>query len=105
MKDIQAIITKRAEEKLNKDIRSYFEQIKGNPLFSVVRNLKIIHPNRSGEEKQTEFDDFFYAGGDSWSGHRIFYQAMHDKYVEDESAIFMSEFDRLKDDLDSLISQ
>lgn len=100
MKDIQVIITMRAEEKLRKEIGDYFSLIKRNPLFAAIEGFKV--DPLSGENKIIPMGDFFYACT-SWVGYDKIFAHFHDKYVEQESAEFMLKVDQIKEDIDYLL--
>jgi hypothetical protein len=101
MKDIQAIITQRAEERLKNDIENYFRQIKSNPIFKEIQGCKVDTLDGS---RILNMDDFFYPCR-SWAGYDKVFSGLRNEYVEKESKDFMSKVDQIKEDIDSLLNQ
>jgi hypothetical protein len=100
MKDIQAIITKRAEDRLYNDITEFLRQFTNSPLFAPLKEVFVLY----GEDKRASMNAFFWPSNQN-PAYEIIHEKLHDKYVEQESAEFMQKVDQIKDDIDSLLNQ
>ena len=96
MKDLQAIIDKRAEEKLNSEIKEINDFLIKNR--SILETFKIYYRNKEGKDEYTEPTFIFQ---ENRFGKQIF-ETNIQRYKEKESIKFLKEFEDLKAKVETL---
>jgi hypothetical protein len=75
MKDLQKLITERAEAKLRKDVLEYLVGIRHTPLFKDIEKLSV---NINGED--ISFSSFFWPNID-YMGFNLIYKGAIQGYI------------------------
>lgn len=86
IKNLNSIIEKKAEEKLENDITNYLFLITENPLFSAIKN-ETVNISKENKECNTKSLHTFFFGDNSIAGTLIKKQFLP-KYIEEESKLF-----------------
>lgn len=99
IKDIQALINKRAENKLKQDI-SRAAKVIADSLIGKPNDAATTFPTQKSPNGESPY--FFFAeNGDYFKG---VFKNLLPKYIEDESLAFVNEIEGLKRQVDHLLN-
>ena len=100
MKDLQAIITEKAEKELKAEITDFINSFSNHPFFNAIKDESVF----ISKDKRESFHSFFWYTSTS-ECHKKIFNANKDEYVARKSKEFVEKVDELRADLDELMEQ